>query len=65
MDEEVMAIYYIFREEIYKAFDPDVKVALLMSPGHRGKKRGGSKKQRDGIEFNSFRGTDSDEQTDI
>ena len=65
MDEESMAIFYIVREEIYKALGPDVKVELLMSPGHRGKNRGGSKKHREGIDFYLLGGTHSDEQKDI
>ena len=34
-----------------------------MSPGHRGKKRGASKKLRDGIDFYLLEGGHSDEET--
>jgi hypothetical protein len=65
MDEESMAIFYIVREEIYKALGPDVKVELLMSLGHRGKKRGGSRKHREGIDFYLLEGGHSDEKNNI
>ena len=65
MDEESMAIFSIVREEIYKAFGADVKVKLLMSPGHQSKKRGASKTISAGIDLYLFEGGHRDEENDI
>ena len=66
MDEEFMAIYRIVRDEIYPTMGHYVEIALIMSPGHRGNKRGGSRKHPDRtFEFYLFGGTDNDEKTDI
>jgi len=65
MDEESMTMFCIVREEIYKALGPDVKVELLMSAGHRRKKRGASKKISDGIDFYLLEGGHSDEENNI
>ena len=61
MDEEAWAIYCALRDEIHKALGHDVEVALLVPPGHRGKKRGSSGKHPDRtFEFYLFGGTDED-----
>lgn len=65
MDEEAMTIFCIVQEELYKALGPDVEVELLMSPCYRGKKRGGSKKLSDGIDFYLLEGGHLDEENNI
>ena len=66
MDEEDWAIYCAVRDEIHKTLGHDVKISVIMPPGHRRRKRRGSKKNADRmIAPDLFGGTDNDKKDDI